>query len=129
MKSSKEIDASFDFLKWYMSTDVQSKYSTEMESILGPAAKVQTANKDSLKKMTWSKSEYDNLMSQYSNVGAIPDYPGGYYLTRVMTFAFNRIYNASGTQNMSENPVEVLKDYVYEFNDELKRKQEEFKER
>ena len=44
----------------------------------------------------------------------------------IISFALNRVYNGSGTQNMAENPVEVLSEYVPELNDELRRKREEF---
>ena len=126
LAGSRNPDLSWEFLKWWMSADVQSAFAKEMETILGPAAKQPTANMEALTKMTWSSAESRSLQQQLEHVRAVPEVPGGYYLTRVITFALNRVYNGSGTQNMAENPVEVLSEYVPELNDELRRKREEF---
>ena len=126
LAGSRNPDLSWEFLKWWMSADVQSAFAKEMETILGPAAKQPTANMEALTKMTWSSAESRSLQQQLEHVRAVLEVPGGYYLTRVITFALNRVYNGSGTQNMAENPVEVLSEYVPELNDELRRKREEF---
>ncbi len=120
MKSSKNRDLAWEFMKWYMSTDVQVEYASRMESILGTCAKVPTANLEALSKMSWSRTEYENLSAQLMNLDAVPQVPGGYYLGRMTDFAFNRVYN-----NL-EDPAETLTDYVKELNDELTRKRAEF---
>lgn len=120
MRSSKHKEASWEFLKWFMSTDTQSSYAIRMESILGTCAKVDSANVEALGKMTWSSSEYKELFKQMDNIDSVPQVPGSYYLSRIITFAFNRVYNNN------ENPKEVLRDYIKELNDELTRKRAEF---
>ena len=120
MRSSKHKETGWEFLKWFMSTDVQSNYAIRMESILGTCAKVDSANIEALGKMTWSSSEYKQLFAQMENVDNVPQVPGSYYLSRIVTFAFNRVYNND------ENPKEVLRDYIKELNDELTRKRAEF---
>ena len=70
--------------------------------------------------MAWTNSERNALLAQMDNVTAVPQMPGGYYLTRVINFAFNRVYN-----NL-ENPSETLTDYVEELDEELARKHKEF---
>lgn len=125
LSASKHKQKSWEFLKWYLSSDVQSSFAVEMESIMGPAAKYATANTEALTKMTWSREEYDSLLKQMDNVRAVPQVPGGYYLQRILTFAFNRVYNGSGEQTMAENPVEVINEYIPELNQELDRKRKE----
>lgn len=120
MNSSKNKDLAWEFLKWFMSTDVQGSYAVQMESILGTCAKVASANTEALSNMTWSSSEYKELFKQMENVDNVPQVPGSYYLTRIIAFAFNRV------NNNDENPKEVLTDYVKELNDELTRKRAEF---
>ena len=122
----KDPKLAWEFLKWWMSADIQSTFAVNMESILGPAGKYATANMEALTKMTWSSKEYTNLLNQLNHVSAVPEVPGGYYLSRVLNFAFSRVYNGSGEQSMAENPVEVIGEYIDELNDELKRKREEF---
>lgn len=120
MRSSEHKQASWEFLKWFMSSDVQSDYAIRMESILGTCAKVDSANIEALSKMTWSSSEYREFFTQMENIDSVPQVPGGYYLSRIFGFAFNRVYNKN------ENPKEVLRDYIKEINDELTRKRAEF---
>lgn len=120
MNSSKKKDLAWEFLKWFMSTEVQGSYAVQMESILGTCAKVASANTEALANMTWSSSEYKELFKQMENVDNVPQVPGSYYLSRIFTFAFNRVYNND------ENPKEVVGDYIKELNDELTRKRAEF---
>ncbi|MCQ2450168.1 MAG: extracellular solute-binding protein, partial [Clostridia bacterium] len=120
MRSCENRDLAWEFMKWYMSTDVQIEYASRMESILGACAKVSTANVEALSKMSWSRSEFENLSAQMEHIDAVPQVPGGYYLGRMTTFAFSRVYNES------DDPAESLSDYVKEFNDELTRKRAEF---
>ena len=120
MNSSKNKDLAWEFLKWFMSTEVQGSYAVQMESILGTCAKVASANTEALANMTWSSSEYKELFKQMENVDNVPQVPGSYYLSRIITFAFNRVYNND------ENPKEVIGDYIKELNDELTRKRAEF---
>lgn len=120
MQSSCKKELAWEFMKWYMSSEIQSQYAIKMESVLGNCAKVNSANVEALSKMTWSSKEYKNLFSQLQNVGAVPQVPGGYYLSRIVDFAFNRVYNNS------EDPSEVITSYVKELNEELERKHKEF---
>ncbi len=120
MKKCKLRDKAWEFMKWFMSEDVQSKYAIQMESILGSCAKVPTANVEAFNKMTWRHDEYTQLLKQTEHTDAIPQVPGGYYLARTVDFAFNRVYNND------ENPAEVLTDYIKSLNEEITRKREEF---
>lgn len=120
MKSSKNKELAWEFIKWYMSDDVQVSFAQQMESILGSCAKVNTANTNALFNMAWTNSERNALLEQMENVTTVPQMPGGYYMTRVITFAFNRVYN------YSEDPAETLSDYVEEIDEELERKHKEF---
>jgi hypothetical protein len=54
------------------------------------------------------------------NVDNVQQVRGSYYLSRIITFAFNRVYNKD------ENPKEVIGDYIKELNDELTRERAEF---
>ena len=120
MNASKNKQLAWKFLKWFMSTEVQGSYAVQMESILGTCAKVASANTEALRNMTWSSSEYKELFKQMEKVDNVPQVPGSYYLSRIVLFAFNRVYNND------ENPKEVIGDYIKELNDELTRKRAEF---
>lgn len=128
LENSKIKQTAWEFIKWFMSDDTQISYAMRMESLLGNCAKVNTANAHALAGMAWSSSEYSGLSAQLCNVDAVPQVPGGYYLDRVINFAFNRTYNGSSEQTMGEDPAEVLTQYIKEFNDELEHKRNEFSE-
>lgn len=120
MRSCKNRDSAWEFMKWFTSNNIQSKYAVKMESILGTCAKVASANVEALTNMTWSSSEYKQLIAQLDKTDSIPQVPGGYYLSRIISFAFNRVYNND------ENPSETMMDYIKELNEEIARKREEF---
>ena len=122
----KNKETAWKFLKWWLSEDVQSEYGKNLESVLGAAAKYNTANINALKKMTWSYQEFNALIKQAEWSRAIPEVPGGYYLARTFNFAFNRSYNSSTEQSVAEEPTEVMKEYIDELNSELTRKRKEF---
>ena len=120
MANTKDKQSSWDFVQWWLSADNQSRYANELESVLGAAAKHPTANINAFNKLTWSVKDRDNITAQLDGIRAIPEVPGGYYTSRVVDFAFNRVYNESA------NPVETLQSYLNDLNDELTRKRNEF---
>ena len=61
----------------------------------------------------------------------IPEVPGGYYVSRSFTFAFNRLINTYKNQKINNiydvvDPGDVLTRYVPAINAELSRKRREF---
>lgn len=120
LRDCADREAAWEFMKWWTDTEAQSLFGIEMESALGAAAKQPTANREALLKMSWTSKESRNIINQLSSVRAVPEVPGSYFTTRVIDFAFNRVYNTL------ENPVEVIEDYMDELNEELARKRTEF---
>ena len=112
--------AAWTFMQWWTSANIQSSYGNEMEALLGPSAKMNTANLEALYAMPWSKSEYDNLYAQFQSVTCTPMYPGSYIIARNTNFAFLSVYNESA------EPVSKLQSYIDSINAELSRKREEF---
>lgn len=112
--------AAYTFMQWWSSAEVQSGFGNEMEALLGPSAKQNTANIDALYSMPWSKSEFDNLSAQFKAVTCTPEFPGSYIIARYTNFAFLGVYNDG------DEPVEKLLSYIPTINAELSRKREEF---
>ena len=111
---------SWEFMKWYVGPECQVSYSNEMVAILGPSAKHATANKEALKSLPWTQSEYKQISKQFENLAAVPNYPGAYIIGRYTKFAFLDAYN----DNL--NPVESLLGYIDYINEEITRKRDEF---
>ena len=110
----------WDYMDWWTSAQAQSKYANEMEALLGPSAKQNTANKEALYEMAWSASEYKNLRAQFEQVTCTPEFPGGYIIGRYASFAFLKVYNDK------KEPINTMRDYIDEMNKELTRKRKEF---
>lgn len=120
MNGVENPEASWKFMKWQVSSDVQAEYGNGQVALIGPAAKYSTANMEALKKMSWTTEEYNNLISQFNSLASIPNYPGAYIIDRYLNFAFLNAYE-DGLE-----PTEQLKGYVKDINKEINRKREEF---
>jgi ABC-type glycerol-3-phosphate transport system substrate-binding protein len=121
LKGAKDPEAAFTFLEWWTSADVQARYGNELESLMGPAARYNTANVEAFKRLAWSKTEAEKLTNQWESVWDIPQLPGNYYAYRNVLFAFRKVVYDN------ENVREVLNRYNIEINKEITRKREEFK--
>lgn len=120
MDKSDHIDASWEFLKWWTSTDIQVQFGREMEGILGAAARYPTANVDALSQLPWTVNEYEKLYEQWQWVKGIPEVPGGYMTGRHLDNAFRLVINDYA------NPRETIYDYVQIINEEIAKKRREF---
>ncbi len=58
-------DASWEFLKWWTSTETQQLFGQEMEGILGSSARQATANVEALKGLSWPKDDLSQLLKQW----------------------------------------------------------------
>lgn len=121
MAKSKKVKDSWEFLKWWTSSDIQVIYGLELESIMGPAARYTTANIEALYKIPWSASSFKKLTEQWKWVKGIPEVPGGYYTSRYIDFAFK------GVVNNSKDPADTLVDAASQVNAEINVKRREFK--
>lgn len=110
----------WEFVKWWSGNDAQSEFGSEVVSIMGDGAKYFTANTAALESLPWTKSEYDNIMYQFNKLSAKPEMPGGYIITRYVTFAYQAVYN------QKKDSVNEMYSYIDEINAELTRKRIEF---
>mgnify|MGYP003297529197 CR=1 FL=1 len=120
--NTHDADASWEFLKWWTSTDIQVAYGLEIESILGTASRYNTANKEAASQLPWSSADFKAISEAWEYATALPEYPGSYILSRYVNFAFLEVVNNEA------DPGEELLDYVKMINEELTRKQAEFAE-
>lgn len=118
-KKIKNPDAGWEFLKWWSSPEVQLKYANRLETIMGTAARLNTANIKTFEKMPWSLAEQEILKSQWENVHEIQEVPGGYYTIRMLDTAFTEAYYNN------ENARATLNKYCDMINEEISRKRKE----
>ena len=120
MRGCEEIEAAWDFMKWWVSAESQSVYGQEYYALLGASGQYATANLEALYSMSWTADERQEIQNQFEWLQATPERPGGYIITRYVEFAFLRAYNDD------EDPVEAMLSYIDTINAELTRKRDEF---
>lgn len=120
LKSCKEQEAAWEFMKWWTGKEAQAQYGRELENLLGEAARYPTANILAFDEIQWKTSTYNSLTEQRNWVKGIPQVPGGYYMQRHLDNAFRKVINTG------EDPRETLLDYILLINGELLAKRKEF---
>ncbi len=119
-KDDANYDSAWEYMKWQSGADVQASYGNQMVALVGPAAKYASANMRAIKDLSWTSTEYVELIAQLDNLAAVPNYPGSYIIARYMDFAFLAAVNEDA------DPVDELQSYITTINKELTRKREEF---
>lgn len=119
MSGTEDKDSAWEFMKWWTGADAQIEFGKEIESILGAAARYNTANVEAMKAMPWKASELKALLEQLESAVGYPQYVGSYQVTRYLDFAFNDVV----VSNL--DPREVILDSIKPINDELEYKREE----
>ncbi len=119
-RTEEQTAHAWEYMKWYVGAENQSSYANELTALLGTVSKHNTANVEALSSLSWTTSEYKNLMSQFNNLSAVREYPGGYIIGRYVSFAFLAVYNNNAV------PTESILDYIVEINKEISRKRKEF---
>lgn len=120
LASTNSPNEAWTFLKWWTGTEAQSRFSSDIEAVLGVAGRYATANVKAMRSLSWTNDEYERLMYSWSQVEEIPEAPGGYYLTRDLDNAFRDVvYN-------SRNARESLLSWKLSVDSEISRKREEF---
>ena len=112
--------AAWQFAQWQTSASVQAEYGNRIVALIGPAAKYETANIDAIQDLSWTANEKAAIANQMAHLNAIVNYPGSYYYSRYMKFAFLDVYNESA------NPHDAMMSYINAINSEITRKREEF---
>ncbi len=118
LKDCRNVDAAWEFIKWFTSTDVMIAYGQNVEGVMGPLGRFDSANLEALEKLNWSKKDLDKIMAQMDELKEIPITPSSYVVTRSIMNAFRTCVNDA------ENPRETLRLYNKDINAEITRKRE-----
>ncbi len=120
MKQSGKPEASWEFLKWWSSAEVQTQFAREVEALMGAEARWNTANKEAFLSLSWSEDDMEVLEEQWAWAQETPTVLGGYFTSRHLTNAWTSVV-ISG-----EDVREALEQAVKDINRELRMKQEEY---
>lgn len=120
MKSSERVNDAWEFLKWWSRGDVQSEYAAELETALGTAARLSTANLETMETLQWSSDIKAALKEQRNNLKGVEQIAGSYYTGRYFDFAFRDVVENGG------NTRESLLDSCEDITGEIVEKRQEF---
>lgn len=119
-KNTKKLNESWEFVKWWLSTEIQARFGRELEALLGAGARYNTSNLEAISYLPWPSSDYRVLSEQWKYLKEIPVVPGSYYISRHLDNAFREVVM------LGELPREAIEKYTREINKEISRKREEF---
>lgn len=119
MEQSEKKQQSWDFVKWWTSTETQSQFGFEIEALMGETSRWNTANKEAFSLMPWSMDDLTVIEQSWEWNKEQPVVLGGYFNTRHVTNAFNRVV-VSGI-----NARDSLEQAVKDINAELRRRRKE----
>ncbi len=114
-------DYAWEFLKWWTSAETQTSYSSNLESVLGPLGRQSTSNLEAFSELGWGRDIKDELIEQQQAVKNWEELPGGYYVARGIDQAFWNVVE------QNENPTDVMLEWGEIVNNEMIRKQNEYK--
>ena len=113
-------DKAWAFLEWWTSADIQTRYSNNVESILGLLGRSATANVEAFNRLGWDPEHLEALNKQWEHVYEVPEVPGSYYTTRAVDQAYWSVINDGINAKDAINKWSLIAD------NEIKRKIEEY---
>ncbi|MCL2361519.1 MAG: extracellular solute-binding protein [Defluviitaleaceae bacterium] len=114
-------DASWEFIKWWTSSETQLDFARGLEALLGPSARYPTANLEAFDMLAWPIEHHRQLTAQQAYLRGIPQVPGGYFTARHINNAFNTVVVAE-----TMGPREALTNHVRFINEEIAFRRNEF---
>lgn len=120
LKNTKNKDASWQFMKWWTSTSVQTNFGQQMEAVQGPAGRQSLSNIKAMNNLPWPRNDLDAIDRQFKWVKGIPQVPGGYFTGRNLNNAFYSVIN-QGTE-----PRETISQYTQYIDDEITLRRKQF---
>ena len=120
MSSTDYPEQAWDFLSWFMSTDVQSEFAFLLQSTYGKAYFWNTANLDAFMTLSMKQEYKDMIMAQWDYAIEASRIPGAYMVEREISNAWTKIVFEN------TNPRQALDESVRISNREILYKMAEF---
>ncbi len=120
LSQSDKQEAAWEFLKWWMSEETQTRYGRELEAILGTGARWNTANVGAFFSLPWDQRHAQIIKAQMESAREQLIVPGGYFTGRHIINAWNSVVVNN------ENVRDMLEEAVKDINKELENKRREF---
>ena len=99
---------------------MQTRYSRNVESVLGMLGRIPTSNVEAFKNLSWDPDDLGALLNQWEKVKEVPEVPGSYYLSRAVDQAFWSVMNDN------TNPKDAVVKWSKVADEEIQRKIKEY---
>jgi ABC-type glycerol-3-phosphate transport system substrate-binding protein len=90
MEKSDDIESSWEFMKWWQSSEVQADYANRMYFTYGPEFLWMSANKEGFKNSPLPSNDKAIIVNQWENMDEIARIPGSYMVERSISNAWNQ---------------------------------------
>ncbi|MDF2670755.1 MAG: transporter substrate-binding protein, partial [Paenibacillus sp.] len=117
---TEKADEAWTFLKWWTSTETQTRFGNQIESMYGTEYRWNTANLEAFRGLPWPRKDLEAIQNQWKWFTAVPQVPGGYFTQRLLEFAWNKVVLQGGNER------EAYEEAIIGINREMQRKQIEF---
>lgn len=91
MSSTNYQDDAWDFLKWWLSTDVQSEFAFVLQNTYGKTYFWNTANLNAFETLSIPRKHKDVILGQWEYASEAPRIPGSYMVEREISNAWTRM--------------------------------------
>lgn len=119
-QESNKKEQAWEFLKWWISTDTQVRYGSDLEAINGVSFRWNTANVEAFVRLPWKREDANVILQQWAWYKEKENPPGGYFMGRELNNAWVRSVIDGMNYRAS------LETAILDINRELRRKQQEF---
>ncbi|MBD5102032.1 MAG: extracellular solute-binding protein [Subdoligranulum sp.] len=120
LSASEKQEQSWEFLKWWLSADVQAEFGNTLQTIYGSVYLWNSANMDAFARLNFPEADKAVIMEQWSQLQEINRHPALYAVERALSNAW---------QDVVENNVPAriaLDDAALDIDREFERKLKEF---
>lgn len=109
MKGAQDLEAAYEFVRWWLDSQTQTEFGRQVESVLGKSARYNTANSVTFEQLNWTGRELEVLRQARRDVTDTPQTMVTYYVSRCISNAFRRVVYS----------YEKPRDVIYRYSDEL----------
>lgn len=120
MNSTTKADASWEFLKWWMSEDTQVQFAYTLQTKYGSEYIWNTANREAFKQMSFPSDHSKIIQQQWESSANYRIMPATYMLERELSNAWYRVVNENQSQRAA------LNEAVFTINQEMAIRMQQF---
>lgn len=120
MSASEKQEQSWDFLKWWLSADVQAEFGNTLQTIYGSVYLWNSANMEAFTQLNFPEEDKAVIMEQWSQLQEINRHPALYAVERALSNAWQDVVEDNVSARIA------LDDAALDINREFERKLKEF---